>query len=133
MTVRVEGLERTVRELNRQISGSRERSRAGLRAGGLLIQREAQKRVPVEYGDLKRSAFTRPSIEQEDAVEVGFDAAYALYVHEATVVHRGEPRPSGLGVFWGPNGEPQFLANAVTARTQDVINVIASYARPRAV
>lgn len=131
MAVRVDGLEKTVRELNRQISGVRDRSRAGLRAGGLLIQREAQKRVPVEYGDLKRSAFTRAVPDDADVIEVGFDAAYALYVHEATVVHRGEPRPSGLGVFWGPDGEPQYLTNAVTARMDDVVRVVASYAKPR--
>lgn len=44
-----------------------------------------------------------------DAI-VGYTAAYALYVHENMEMKlAGEPRPSGLGVYWGPNGGPKFL------------------------
>lgn len=41
---------------------------------------------------------------------VGYTSNYALFVHENIVQKlAGEPRPSGLGVYWGPAGEPKFL------------------------
>lgn len=103
-----------------------------MRAGGLVIQGEAQRRVPREYGDLFGSAFTRYAPDEPMTVEVGFGNAYALWVHENRKVNAGKPRPSGLGVFWGPSGEPGYLANAVSAKMQDVVRVVASYAQVRA-
>ena len=43
---------------------------------------------------------------------IGFTAEYAAAVHEApgTLLGTNTPRPSGKGVFWGPSGEPEFLA-----------------------
>lgn len=127
--VHVEGVDETLRQLDRHLDRIRGRTRAGMMAGGVVIQGEAQRRVPREYGDLFGSAFTRGSIEDADVIEVGFGNAYALWVHENRKVHAGEPRPSGLGVFWGPAGEPGYLTNAVTAKMQDVVRVVASYAR----
>jgi hypothetical protein len=44
------------------------------------------------------------------SVVVGYTAAYALYVHEMMEPkHLGEPRASGIGTYWGPNGSPKFL------------------------
>lgn len=43
---------------------------------------------------------------------VGYTAAYAAAVHAAKGTLRGTntPRPKpGLGVYWAPDGEPQFL------------------------
>jgi len=41
---------------------------------------------------------------------VGYTANYALFVHENLEMRlKGVPRPSGLGVYWGPNGGPKFL------------------------
>lgn len=47
---------------------------------------------------------------ENKAVIVGYTAPYALYVHENLEMKlAGKPRPSGLGVYWGPNGQPKFL------------------------
>lgn len=46
------------------------------------------------------------------SVAVGYTAAYALYVHEnldPKTMGLSIPRPSGLGVYWGPSGQPKFL------------------------
>lgn len=45
------------------------------------------------------------------SVVVGYTAAYALFVHENMEMKlEGQPRPSGLGVYWGPEGAgPKFL------------------------
>lgn len=55
----------------------------GLRRAGLFIQRESQKIVPVDQGNLKASAFTRTiGSGFNTEVSVGYTANYAVYVHE---------------------------------------------------
>ena len=60
--------------------------RRGLIRGGLFLQREAQKIVPVDTGNLKASAGTRnvgSSLYSPDiVVHFGDGANYAVYVHE---------------------------------------------------
>jgi hypothetical protein len=48
---------------------------------------------------------------REVSVIVGYTAFYALFVHENMEMKlAGQPRPSGLGVYWGPSGAgPKFL------------------------
>jgi hypothetical protein len=44
------------------------------------------------------------------SVLVGYEAAYALAVHEDVEMKlRGQPRPSGIGEYWGPHGQAKFL------------------------
>ena len=74
------------------------------------MQRRSQSKVPVEYGNLRASAYTRKAIDEAFTVEVGYSAAYALEVHEIMEPKRaGQPRPSGLGVYWGPRASRSFL------------------------
>jgi hypothetical protein len=48
--------------------------------------------------------------ETKRRVLVGFSAPYAAAVHEKVdMVLEGLPRPSGIGVYWGPHGEAKFL------------------------
>lgn len=56
----------------------------GLIKAGEYVQAESQKIVPVDYGPLKASAFTRISGKNtaKPKVTVGYTAAYAVYVHE---------------------------------------------------
>lgn len=50
---------------------------------GFYIQRESMKIVPVMTGALKASAYTRfTGTGLQTVVEVGYSAAYALFVHE---------------------------------------------------
>lgn len=79
----------------------------GLKLAGLLLQRDSQSHVPVEYGPLKASAYTRAVGKGFDTVvDVGYTASYALYVHEQVgMVLKGQPRPSGRGAFWDPQGQ----------------------------
>lgn len=82
----------------------------GLKVAGLKLQRESQKRVPVEYGVLKSSAYTRATgAGFSTVVDVGFTASYAVFVHENVgMVGKGKPRPSGKGNYWDP--QPQATA-----------------------
>lgn len=121
-------LDRVVRDLNREIRKITERTVAGLLAGGLLIQRDAQQHVPVEYGNLRASAYTRKMPENPKAVEIGFTASYALFVHENLEMKwKGRERRSGIGVYWGPSGEARFLANAIQRQRRNVLAVIRAY------
>lgn len=89
----------------------------GIKLAGLLLQRESQVMVPVEFGPLKASAYTRSSgVGFQTVVTVGYTAAYALYVHEQVAEKlRGQPRPSGRGMFWDPTPRAQskFLEKAL--------------------
>ena len=124
----VKGLDKVLKNLNSRIDAIPEKSMKGLLTGGLIVQRDAQKHVPVEYGVLRQSAFTRRARNDKTvkAVEVGFTAAYAAFVHEnLEQTLKGKPRPSGKGVYWGPQGEPRFLANAVVRNEDEIVRRVA--------
>lgn len=130
MTVRVEGVNETITALNAELAQIKGKSMAGLLAGGAIVERRAAETAPVEYDKLVGSKFTRKAPDDPNVVEVGFSALYALYVHENLEAKlKGTPRPSGLGVYWGPSGRPRFLALALQETSRDVINMVAQYAK----
>lgn len=61
-----------------------QRMTQGLTQAGLLLQRESMKIVPVDFGNLKATAFTRceGAGTANVIVYVGYTAAYAVFVHE---------------------------------------------------
>lgn len=111
----LEGLDEVMANFNKQIGKIKGRTIGGLLAGGLVIQAEAQRRTPVDTGNLKGSAYTRKSPEDERVVEIGFGAAYAIYVHENLDAYHG-------------NGEAKFLENAVVEKSGTALKAIAAYA-----
>lgn len=133
----VKGLEEITRNINRQIAAMPRATMAGLMAAGLIVQRDAQLHVPVDTGNLKASAFTRKAQKSSDrkpAVEVGFTASYAVFVHENMEQKlRGVPRTSGSGKgrYWDPQGRagPKFLQNAVADNQRKIVDTIAAHAK----
>lgn len=128
----LKGLDKVLKNLNKKVSQIEGRTIGGLLAAGAIVQAESQRRVPVEYGNLRASAFTRKALDTRNkkAVEVGYTAAYAMFVHENIEQKlKGEPRPSGLGVYWGPDGEPKFLENAFREKEADILSAIESRVR----
>lgn len=83
----------------------------GLLLAGRHLLKESQKLVPVEHGDLKDSGFVSLSNKGfYTQVEVGYTSPYAIWVHENVGMKlKGQPRPSGIGNYWDPNGRPKFL------------------------
>jgi hypothetical protein len=64
--------------------------------------------------------------ETKRRVIVGFSAPYAKAVHEKTEMKlKGIPRPSGIGVYWGPHGEAKYLTNAIRRTKRQVVRRIA--------
>lgn len=80
-----------------------------LTRAALMLMRESQRVVPVEYGNLKASA-TTPHYGSgwKFQISVAYLAPYALVVHELVGMKlRGKPRPSGIGAYWDPRGRGQ--------------------------
>jgi len=109
------------------IEAKKQRLRAGLYAGGLLIQRRAMEHTPVEDGALRASAYTQFAPDNPNQVNVGYTQDYAAAVHEKPGTLAGQPRPSGKGVYWGPDGYPQFLRRALEESLKDVVSLVKSY------
>lgn len=98
----------------------------GLKKGGLLIQRGAQLKVPVDTGALKAGAFTRAEGSGfATKVRVGFEAAYAVFVHEHPAPNLGKNVPRThvrypghvpKGNVWDPagRGQPHYLSNSIS-------------------
>lgn len=129
LSIKVQGINEAVSAVMQMGELTAEGVARGLMAAGLLIQRRAMMKTPVEYGFLRASAFTRIDRDQLE-VEVGFSANYAIYVHALTAEKlRGQPRRSGLGTYWNP-GESEFLRKARVATTTDeILGLIVKYQR----
>jgi hypothetical protein len=75
---------------------------------------EASTLTPVKSSNLLNSQFRSVELDGTKVVgTVGYTAAYALAVHEASGKLKGRPRPlengKPQGVYWGPGGEPNYL------------------------
>lgn len=64
-------------------------------------------------------------IEKKE-VRVGYTAEYAIRVHEdKEQTLKGKPRPSGLGVYWGPEGAgPKFLEGPAREQTTQLSAIV---------
>jgi len=129
MTVRTDQLRRTQRDLRRKIAAIQGANERGLLAAAFVVLADSQKRVPVEFGNLRASGFARRHPTRDMVAEAGYGAAYAFFVHEKIEEKlRGQPRPSGLGTYWNP-GESKFLEKALAAKKRDVLKTIRRYAK----
>lgn len=123
-----------MKNLNAELNSLKSVTREGLLESGLLVQRRSQPRAPSEHGGagLVGTAYTRLSPSNPNVVQIGYTAAYALYVHEDLEQKlKGKPRPSGLGVYWGPRGEPKFLERPLNESRKDILTIVARRARNR--
>jgi len=119
MTVKIEGMDALNKEFARIAREAPEAAAQGAFLGGLVIQAESQRNTPVEFGNLRASAYTQRT---RDGAEVGHSAEYAIYVHEnMEQTLEGQPRPSGLGTYWNPGG-PKFLERAVNEKASEVLD-----------
>jgi len=123
-------MDRVLKNINAEIGKVEGRTVGGLLAFGNLVLSRSNKRVPREYSNLFASGFARKAQGNPNAVEIGYGAAYAPFVHENLQAKlRGKPRRSGKGVYWGPKGEPRFLAKALTESQRDAAPTVAKFAR----
>lgn len=173
----IQGMEKVLKNLNRQVAKIQGATLGGLVQGGFLVQRDAQKLCPVDFGNLRASAYTMWTTKRfaedvsqrfmrlvgggsegfpvesifkrgrtevirrvegdygqilEDAkaevdsaaakgimaVQVGFTAYYAIYVHEdAEAKH--------------PVGQYRFLLASLEQNQGRILQIVANKARIR--
>ena len=130
--VKVTGINDILKNLNKEIKKIEGDTRTGLAKVGLFVKAEAVERAPVEFGNLRNSAFSQLSsisFRGNQSVTVGFTAKYAPYVHEAPMKLKGQPRAkrsgikSGSGVYW-QGGENKFLEKAVKLNISEILDII---------
>lgn len=92
-----------------------------------IILGDAQKHVPVEYGDLRASGYVQKHPDKKTSVQIGFNSTHAFYVHENIEMKwKGKDRKSGIGVYWGPNGEAKFLEKSIVRKKKEVFAALVS-------
>jgi hypothetical protein len=115
--------------LNKKIKQIKGVTMQGVLSAGLFVQRKAQRVTPREKGILHASAFTRRSRDNENTVQIGYEAAYGIFVHERVAMKlRGVPRKSGIGVYWGPDGQAKFLERTFRESASEVLAIIRKHA-----
>lgn len=101
----------------------------------IIIEGRAVNLTPVDTSNLVNSRFRQVTNTLTGTKGViGYTAAYALYVHEASGKLRGRPRdPSkpGRGNFWDTDADPHFLAKGAEEALPEVgAAIIRNYRRP---
>lgn len=125
----IRGLSEVMRNLRETMDDVKGLSAEGAMRGMNLLMKESQKVVPVEYGKLRDSGFVEQHRTGVITIEVGYTAPYAMYVHENMEQKlKGKPRPSGIGVYWGPRGQPKFLEAKARELTPRIIEIVRDYA-----
>lgn len=85
-----------------------EKATFALASEGLAI---SDTKTPIDTSNLVNSHYA-PIIRSEPTgtfAYAGYTANYAGFVHNKSGKLKGQPRKNGNGVYWGPNGEPEFL------------------------
>lgn len=88
---KVRGLSSVLGQMKKVQKGQVAGLERGLKLAGLFLLAKSQKEVPVEFGPLKASGFVRVTgFGAGTNVQVGYTAAYAIYVHENLDAAHGE-------------------------------------------
>jgi hypothetical protein len=125
VAVKLKGQSKVLKNLNKELKNIKNATFEGLLKGGFIIERESNKRVPIETGVLRASSYVRKNQDGKRSVVIGYSSSYAIFVHENMEMKlKGLPRQSGLGVYWGPKGEAKFLERAIAEKSKDVLEVV---------
>jgi len=110
----VTGLENVLKNLNTQILGIENRSRAGLVEAAIIVKTRSMELCPVDTGNLRASAYYRTYSSGHKAfgptAEIGHRASYAVYVHEIDATHK--------------QGQWKFLETALKEKEREVLDAI---------
>jgi hypothetical protein len=87
---RLKGINNLIDKLKRCKEAHGHGFEVGLEEWGFLIQRESMELVPVEFGPLRLSAYTRKDGHGfATVIVVGYTALYAIFVHENLAAAHG--------------------------------------------
>lgn len=131
----IQGLDEFLRNLNKELEKIKRGSTTGLTKAAWHVVKESVKIVPVATGYLKNSSYVRPPVVTKNraVVELGYHAAYALYVHENPRSGKtygyspsGRKYPPGT---WAMVGEYKFLEKPFRKERRKIIDIIVKNAR----
>jgi hypothetical protein len=118
--VRVVGIERVVKNLNREIRRIRGRTKTGLWLAAQYVKGASLVKTPVDTGHLRQSAYvTAFDSSAGPGAEIGYTAAYAVYVHEIDKNYRAP------GTSW------KFLERALMESRKAILEIIARTSKVR--
>ena len=132
---KIEGLDKVLANLNKEIAKITDRSMRGLLEAAILIRYEMDTTPPLipiapDGGNLRASFFTRSYTNLADKsprVDLGFSASYAVFVHEMI-----GPTKGGRQIDWSrPGSGPKFLEAALNRNMDEILQIIASHTRIR--
>lgn len=112
---KVKGLDQTMSRLNALIADIKDRTPEGLLDAGLQVEGVARERAPVLTGNLRNSGYTRQATPL--TVAVGFNAAYAVFVHENLEAYH-------------PVGQAKFLESALSDNIDRIVAIVARRVSP---
>lgn len=112
--IKVEGTKEVAKAINKIYGKARDEIKSELLKGGQTIFKEAQEHVPIDTGNLAGSGYARFDQSSEPAVVVGYEAGYALYVHENVDAN-----------FQRPAATAKWLENSFKKNGKGVIDKVA--------
>ena len=109
---KITGLEKVLKNLNKEIGKIKGRTKAGIWEAALAVRYRAQELTPVETGHLKGFVSTPPPIDSPrgPGTYIAFHAEYAVYVHEIQARHKA--------------GQWKFLETALRELKKKVLDII---------
>ena len=115
--VKLRGLARVMKNLNRELGKIEDRSGAGIEALALAIKGTAVENAPRDTGNLKNSAVVDSEKTSRGPVSgVGFQADYSVHVHENVEANFKE-------------GGPKFLERAIDYHHSEAVPLVRKYAK----
>lgn len=126
MGVKIKGIKAAQRRLDAVVEDVRTRKAVrAIKSAMFIIGAESALMTPMDTGTLVNSQFQETMINGTRITgRLGYSANYAVYVHNASGIMKGLPRPNKRGNYWDPSGEPKFLTKAAERTRRQVDDII---------
>lgn len=126
MGVKIKGIKEAQRRLDAVVEDVRTRKAVrAIKSAMFIIGAESALMTPMDTGTLVNSQFQETMINGTRITgRIGYSANYAVYVHNASGIMKGLPRPNNRGNYWDPSGEPKFLTKAAEKTRRQVDDII---------
>jgi len=126
MGVKIKGVKAAQRRVDAVVEDVRTRKAVrAIKSAMFIIGAESALMTPMDTGTLVNSQFQETMINGTRITgRIGYSANYAVYVHNASGIMKGLPRPNNRGNYWDPSGEPKFLTKAAEKTRRQVDDII---------
>lgn len=126
MGVKIKGVKAAQRRLDAVVEDVRTRKAVrAIKSAMFIIGAESALMTPMDTGTLVNSQFQETMINGTRITgRIGYSANYAVYVHNASGIMKGLPRPNNRGNYWDTSGEPKFLTKAAERTRRQVDDII---------